>query len=132
MEIIPKAINHNHASEHHVNPFQVNVPFLYLLKTSENLRRFPGVQKGNIGQKSVKDLFFSIRSTIQFQNMANHVVNCFGKYHKRMLWHQCWPINLHVCMLEVYFQWKTIFFSAVFRGALRTLCQTLRWNFIRK
>ena len=40
-----------------INPFVPNVPFLYPLKTSENLavfRRFLGLGKGCIGNKWVK------------------------------------------------------------------------------
>ena len=44
-----------------INPFISNAPFLYLMKTSENLTVFwcfQGVEKGCIGNEWIKDCYF--------------------------------------------------------------------------
>ena len=58
-----KYLNINHYHHHHhlnsvVNPFAPNAPFLYPLKTSENLKGFQGVEKGCTGNEWVNCKYY--------------------------------------------------------------------------
>ena len=102
-----------------IRDYSLNIPFPYLLKTSENLsvfRCFQRVEKGCIGSKWVNSQTYSCCKTMLLENSQMNIIYC-----KKYYW-----INIRLT-LNVN-EWLITYFFYFLRLILTYTPEYLSWN----